>query len=100
MKRSIIYSISVNKKMFGENNIMIEFESDCRDFMLPDIEIMSAVGNTPMFKASANLFYSIPSQVVNGSAKVKIPFPKIMPKNTYIKAFLKTNLCRMETSFG
>ncbi len=89
VKRSIIYSISVNKKMFGENNIMIEFESDCRDFMLPDIEIMSAVGNTPMFKASANLFYSIPSQVVNGSAKVKIPFPKIMPKNTYIKAFFK-----------
>ncbi len=89
MKLSIIYSINVNKKMFGESSVVIEFESDCRDFTLPDIEIMSAVGNTPMFKASAKLFYSIPSQVVNGSAKVWIPFPKTMPKNTYIKAFFK-----------
>ncbi len=89
MKRNIIYSIHVNKKVFGESSVIIEFESDCQEFTLPDIEIMSAIGNTPMFKASANLFGSIPSQVVNGSAKVKIPFPKSMPKNTYIKAFFK-----------
>ncbi len=48
---------------------------------------MSGVGNTPMFKASAQHFHSIPGQRVRGTLKVKIPLPKGMPKDTYIKAF-------------
>ncbi|WP_204774107.1 hypothetical protein, partial [Ligilactobacillus agilis] len=34
-------------------------------------------------------FFSIPAQHVNGTLTVKIPLTKSLPKNTYIKAFLK-----------
>lgn len=88
-KVNITYSISINKKIFGESSVVLEFEADSIKFILPEIEIMSAVGNTPMFKASANLFYTIPSQTVNGGVQIKIPFPKNLPKDTYIKAFFK-----------
>lgn len=86
---NIFYSITVNKKLFGESTVVLEFESEEREFYLPEIEIMSAIGNTPMFKASAKLFYSIPAQHVKGSLPVKIPLPKGMAKDTYIKAFFK-----------
>lgn len=88
-KVNIIYSISINRKLFGESNMILEFEANCHEFVLPDIEIMSSIGNTPVFKASAELFSTIPSQMVNGSLKVKVPIPKTLPKNTYIKAFFK-----------
>lgn len=88
-KLDITYSISVSKKLFGEPSIVIEFESENRQFELPDIEIMAAVGNIPMFKASAKLFYSIPAQHVDGTLKVRIPLPKELAKNTFIKAFFK-----------
>lgn len=88
-KVNITYSIHINKKLFGENSVVLEFEADSREFTLPDIEVMSAIGNTPMFKSSAKLFYTIESQLVNGSFQVKIPLSKNMPKDTYIKAFFK-----------
>lgn len=88
-KVNITYSISVNKKLFGESSVVLEFEADSREFILPDIEVMSAIGNTPMFKASAKLLYIIETQPVNGSLQVKIPLSKNMPKDTYIKAFFK-----------
>lgn len=88
-RENITYSISVNKKMFGESSVVLEFEAESKEFELPAIEVMSAVGNTPMFKASAKLFHSIPAQHVDGSLQVKIPFPKGMAKDTYIKAFFK-----------
>lgn len=88
-KVNIKYSITVNKKMFGESNVVLKFEADTREFVLPDIEVMSSIGNAPIFKDSATLFYTIGSQQVNGSIEVKIPIPKNMPKNTYIRAFIK-----------
>lgn len=88
-KNNISYSISVNKKIFGESNIMLEFDADSKEFILPDIEIMSAIGKVPMFKAAAKLFHTIPSQAVNGKIEIKIPIPKDIQKDTYIKAFFK-----------
>lgn len=88
-RENITYSISVNKKLFGESNVILEFEAESKEFELPAIEVMSATGNTPMFKASAKLFHSIPEQHVNGSLQVKIPLPKGLAKETYIKAFFK-----------
>ena len=88
-KVNITYSISVAKKFFGDGAVTLEFEADTGSFILPEIDVMSAVGNTPMFKSSAKLFHSIPSQNVDGSLSVKIPLPKGMPKDTYIKAFFK-----------
>ncbi len=88
-KENITYSISVNKKLIGESNITLEFEAESRAFELPAIDIMSAVGNTPMFKSSAKLFHSIPAQHVEGSLEVKIPLPKGLARDTYIKAFFK-----------
>lgn len=86
-KENITYSVTVDKKLFGESSVTLEFEAENREFTLPDIDVMSGVGNTPMFKASAQHFHSIPGQRVRGTLKVKIPLPKGMPKDTYIKAF-------------
>lgn len=86
-RENITYSVTVAKKLFGESSVTLEFEGENREFQLPDIDVMSAVGNTPMFKASAQHFHSIPGQRVQGSLKVKVPIPKGCPKDTYIKAF-------------
>jgi len=86
---NITYSISVNKKLFGDRSVVLEFEAENREFELPAIDVMSAIGNTPMFKETATHFFSIPAQHVNGALTVKIPLTKSLPKNTYIKAFLK-----------
>lgn len=88
-RENITYSISVNHKLFGESSVVLEFESENKEFELPAIDVMSAMGNTPMFKSSAKLFHFIPAQHVDGSLQVKIPFPKGMAKDTYIKAFFK-----------
>lgn len=86
---NITYSISVVKRLFGDSSVVLKFEAESREFELPVIDVMSAVGNTPMFKSSAKLFYCIPAQHVEGTLEVKIPLPKGLAKNTYIKAFFK-----------
>lgn len=88
-RENITYSISVNKKLFGDRSVVLEFEAENREFELPAIDVMSAIGNTPMFKETATHFFSIPAQHVKGTLTVKIPLTKSLPKNTYIKAFLK-----------
>lgn len=88
-KEVITYSINISKKLFGGSNVVMEFEAENKSFILPDIEIFSSIGNVPMYKASAALIFSIPSQPVNGSIKVSIPLPRGIEKDTYIKAFLK-----------
>lgn len=88
-RENITYSISVNKKLFGDSIVVLEFEAENREFELPAIDVMSAVGNTPMFKSSAMLFHSIPAQHIDGILQVKIPLSKGMAKDTYIKAFFK-----------
>ncbi len=88
-KQIITYSVSVNKKLFGNNTLDLTFESDERNFTLPAIDIMSAVGVAPMFKKSANLFHQIPEQQAQGPVTVHITLDKGMAKETYIKAFLK-----------
>lgn len=88
-KVNITYSIAVSKRLFGDSHIILEFEADSKDFFLPDIDVMSAIGNTPMFKSSAKLMHSISAQAVSGSLQIKIPIPKNLPRDTYIKAFFK-----------
>ena len=88
-KEIISYSINVSKKIFGEASVLVEFKAENESFYLPDIEIMYSSGTTPMFKALAKPFYDIKAKNVFGSMQVKIPFPKGLPKDTYIKAFLK-----------
>lgn len=88
-KVNITYSISVSKKLFGENSVILEFSVDQGSFQLPDIDIMSCVGNVPMFKKSAKLFHSIPAQEVHGTLQIKLPLPKDTPRDTYIKAFFQ-----------
>jgi len=88
-RENITYSISVSKKLFGESSAILEFEAESKEFELPAIDVMASIGNTPIFKASAKLFHSIPAQSVNGSLQVKIPLSKGLAKETYIKAFFK-----------
>lgn len=88
-KEIITYSVSVNKKMFGPSTLTLRFESENRQFLLPAIDVMSLVGVAPMFKKSAKFFYEIEEQNVTGSVQFRIQLDKGMPKETYVKAFLK-----------
>lgn len=96
-RTTITYSIAVSKKIFGGSSVQLEFVSEDREFDLPDIDVMSAVGNTPMFKSSAQLFHTIPAQHVVNSLRVQVPLPKGLPRDTYLKAFFKEE---NETSRG
>lgn len=42
-----------------------------------------------MFKKSGNLFYQIESQEMNGPVQISIPLDKKVPRETYIKPFLR-----------
>lgn len=88
-KETITYSINVAKKLFGGGVINMTFESANRAFVLPDIDVMSAVDRAPMFKKSGELFCQIQGKEANGSLSVSIPFPKGLKKGTYIKPFLR-----------
>lgn len=88
-KETIVYAISVNKKLFGGGSINITFESENKKFRLPDIDVMSAQDRAPMFKKSGKIFYQIPAQEVSGSATVSIPLEKGIARETYIKPFLQ-----------
>ncbi|MDR2094813.1 MAG: zinc ribbon domain-containing protein [Treponema sp.] len=88
-KETITYSVSVSKKLIGESRVILEFNADSPACMLPDIEIYSDTGKTPMFKASSNLFCEIPSRQINGGFQVSFPIPKNLLRDTHIKAFFK-----------
>jgi hypothetical protein len=90
-KEVITYSISVVKGILGlgKRNVKIDFKAQNDSFILPDIEIYSAVGNVPTFKKEAKLFHSIETQPVTGSLQVKIPLPENIESETNIKAFIK-----------
>jgi hypothetical protein len=88
-KETIVYSISVNKKLFGGGSIHITFESGNKKFRLPDIDVMSAPDRAPMFKKTGKLFYQIQAQEVSGSVTISIPLEKGIPRETYIKPFLQ-----------
>jgi ribosomal protein L40E len=88
-KENIIYSIRVSNKIFGDKEALLEFSADNYTFTLPDIEIYSDTGKTPMFKASSSLFYEIPARRINGAFQVNFSIPKNLPRDTHIKAFFK-----------
>lgn len=88
-KEIIIYSISVNKKLFGGGTINLTFESENKKFRLPDIDVMSAQDRAPMFKKSGKIFHQIEAQETNGSVTISIPLKKGLPRETYIKPFLQ-----------
>lgn len=103
-RTSITYSIAVSRKIFGGSSVQLEFTAGGREFDLPDIDVMYAVGNAPMFKASAQLFHAIPSQHVNDSLRVQVPLPKGLSRDTYIKAFFRdeaeTNRGQLQIKLG
>lgn len=88
-KEIITYSISSKKQLFGGRTVKILFESENKNFRLPNIDIISAQDRAPMFKKTGNLFYQIPSQEVDGNVSITIPIEKGLPRETYIKPFLQ-----------
>lgn len=88
-KEIITYSVDLKKKIFGSNVVIIRFQAENKKFLLPDIDIMSSVGVTPMFKKSAKVFYEIEKKEVDGIAEYKVTLEKNIVKDTHIKAFLR-----------
>lgn len=88
-KEILTYSISVKKKLFGQNQVILNFETDSKKACLPAIDVISATDRAPMFKKSGNLFYQIESQEMNGPVQISIPLDKKVPRETYIKPFLR-----------
>lgn len=87
-KQIITYSITVNKKLFGENSVIFEFESESQNFILPELCIALSIGAAPLYKDSAEIFAIVPTQQVNTSIKIKFPLPKRLERDVYLKAFL------------
>ena len=77
------------KQLFGGRTVKILFESENKNFRLPNIDIISAQDRAPMFKKTGHLFYQIPSQEVDGNVSITIPIEKGLPRETYIKPFLQ-----------
>lgn len=88
-KKIITYGIHVNKKFFGGGTIDITFECGGGEFVLPDIDIISAQDRAPMFKKTGKLFYQVPGRNASGTVSVSIPLNKGIARETYIKPFLK-----------
>lgn len=86
-KTTIFYTIDVRKKLFGKPEISITFHANTDTFVLPDIDVMSAVGAAPVFHHSAVLYQTIQGCEIKGSKKVAL-VPKSCAKNTYVKPFL------------
>ena len=88
-KKKIYYSIRFEKKIFGENKLVLEFRSDDFEFSIPAIVVSSSIGNVPLTKSHGSVVQVIPSQPVNGVLRIEIPMAKkTCPPNMYIKAFL------------
>ena len=87
-KQIITYSVNVVKRLIGANSVELTFESENRKFLLPAIDVMSAVGVAPMFKNRAAMFYQIEEQQCDGSVTIRIPLDRNVAKDTFIKAFL------------
>lgn len=88
-KAVITYRLDVKKQLLGANQILLKFQSNQADVQFPDFELYSSVGSTPMFKSSAQLVETIDCTTAKGSHEVKFPLPKSIPRNTYMKVFLK-----------
>lgn len=93
-KEVIAYSVSPARGVFGRRSVTLEFEIANKvlgpGFVLPDIDVMSAVGTAPLHKDAATLLYAIQGgRYVKGPVRVKVPLPKELPKDTYIKPFLR-----------
>lgn len=88
-KEVITYSINVSKKLFGKGVVNIVFESENKKFTLPEMEVISAQDRAPMFKKTGKVFYHIEEKEVNGTVQIRIPLEKGIPRETYIKPFLK-----------
>lgn len=88
-KQEISYSIKVNKSLFHGHTIDIVFEGSEKTLLLPDIDIISARDRIPMFKHTGELFYQISGQEVKGSFELRLPLEKGIPRDLYIKPFLR-----------
>lgn len=85
----ITYSISPARGIFGKSSVTLKFEANEKKFFLPDIDVRAAVGTAPLYKDSASQLDIILGRNVEGSLRVKVPLPKGLPKDTYIKPFFR-----------
>lgn len=72
-------------------------KTDSKKACLPAIDVISATDRAPMFKKSGNLFYQIESQEMNGPVQISIPLDKKVPRETYIKPFLRMKIFLEDT---
>ncbi len=84
-KKTIVYSVKTNKRLFGDSQVVISFEGPVNT--LPAIDIISGIDFAPLFRGSGDIFYSIGEQEMAGGVKVTIPIPKKTAKDTYIRPF-------------
>lgn len=83
-KSDISYSIKV--KGFLSKTAEIEFTSKEKEFMMPDIDIISKQGSIPVYSTSGTVIEHIESRNVSGSYKVSIPVGSL-PRECHLKPF-------------
>lgn len=70
--------------------MQLEFTAGGREFDLPDIDVMYAVGNAPMFKASASCSMPSPHSMSTTPCGFRSPFPRAFPGTPILRRFLGT----------
>jgi hypothetical protein len=94
----LMYSIAYKKKFLaGSGKLIMEFESGDDSFVLPDMEILSAVGNMPLKRESSKVLGAVDSQSVKGTAHIEIPVSSSIDRNTFVRAVLKDSA--MQSSY-
>lgn len=83
-KTDIQYSVRL--KGFINKQAEVEFTSEAKAFMLPDVDIIAKQGGVPVYVTSGMVVEHIDEQHVTGSYKLTIPVSSL-PQDSHIKAF-------------
>lgn len=91
-----VLTYSLVKRRFSQK-LSLELESNQPSGDLPELALVYSVGHAPVFEASAQQLFTIPSQPVNFPCTFEVPLPPSLPKNTYVKPFVHDDgLCTLK----
>lgn len=91
-----VLTYSLVKRRFSQK-LSIELESNQASGNLPELALVYSVGHAPVFEASAQQLFTIPSQPVSYPCTFEVPLPASLPKNTYVKPFVHDDgLCTLK----
>lgn len=87
-KGTITYETKVRGKFTLHRKLELIFTGEEREFELPDLILVSAIGYPPAYKESGTIIGRIPARKVIGSFSY-VQSIEQLPKNAYVKVFVE-----------